>query len=397
MQNVPQETNDNIPYARQDISKADIDAVTDVLNSKLLTQGPVLPAFEKYVADYVGSQYACAFNSATSALHAACLALGVGKDDVVWTSPNTFVASSNCALYCGASVDFVDIDPQTYNLCPMRLEEKLIIAYNKGCLPKVVIPVHFCGQPCDMRSIYKLSETFGFKIIEDASHAIGAEYESHKVGNGEFSDITIFSFHPVKIITSGEGGMALTNHNNIANKLSLLRSHGITNIPDLMHSRPDQEIWNYQQIDLGFNYRMSDIHAALGLKQIERIEQFLDRRRSIALRYDKELQGLPITLPFQISAGLSSYHLYPIRLHLDEIKKTQKEVWAALHSAGILVNLLYIPVYLQPYYEALGFKRGYCPEAESYYRETISIPMFPGLTDFQQGRVIEQIGEALLS
>lgn len=298
-------------------------------------------------------------------------------------------------MYCGASVDFVDIDPQTYNLCPKRLEEKLKIAFNKGCLPKVVIPVHFCGQPCDMLKIYELSKIFGFKIIEDASHAIGAEYESLKVGNGKFSDITIFSFHPVKIITSGEGGMALTNDNNIGEKLSLLRSHGISQTPSLMHSRPDEEIWNYQQIDLGFNYRMSDIHAALGLKQVERIEDFLKQRREIATRYDEGLVDLPITLPFQIPSGLSSFHLYPIRLHLNEINKTQKQVWAELYSAGILVNLLYIPVYLQPFYEALGFKRGYCPEAESYFKETISIPMYPSLTIEQQNRVIDTISEVV--
>ena len=386
----------NIPYARQSISQADIDAVIEVLNSKFLTQGPMVPAFENFISSYVGSDHAVALNSATSALHVACLALGVTSGDIVWTSPNTFVASSNCALYCGAAVDFVDIDPLSYNLSCDRLEEKLILAKKSGSLPKVVIPVHFCGQPCDMRAIYRLSKIYGFRIIEDASHAIGAEYESQKIGIGKFSDITIFSFHPVKIITSAEGGMAVTNDKNIASKLRLLRSHGITNSPDEMYSRPEDEIWNYQQIDLGFNYRMSDIHAALGLKQIERIDGFLSRRRAIALRYDQELQGLPVSLPFQIPSGLSSYHLYPIRLHLDEIKKTQKEVWASLYSAGVLVNLLYIPVYLQPYYESLGFKRGYCTEAEKYFRETISIPMYPDLTDDQQGRVIEQIREILL-
>tara|TARA_B100000787_G_C16194867_1_gene300022 strand:- start:1599 stop:2789 length:1191 start_codon:yes stop_codon:yes gene_type:complete len=387
----------NIPYARQSISQGDIDAVIDVLNSKYLTQGPMVPAFENFISTYVGSDHAFAFNSATSALHVACLALGVTSGDIVWTSPNTFVASSNCALYCGAAVDFVDIDPLSYNLSCDRLEEKLILAKKSGSLPKVVIPVHFCGQPCDMRAIHRLSKIYGFRIIEDASHAIGAEYESQKVGIGKFSDITIFSFHPVKIITSAEGGMAVTNDKNIASKLRLLRSHGITNSPDEMYSRPEDEIWNYQQIDLGFNYRMSDIHAALGLKQIERIDGFLSRRRAIALRYDQELQGLPVSLPFQIPSGLSSYHLYPIRLHLDEIKKTQKEVWASLYSAGVLVNLLYIPVYLQPYYESLGFKRGYCTEAEKYFRETISIPMYPDLTDDQQGRVIEAIRGVLLS
>ena len=387
----------NIPYARQSISQADIDAVSEVLNSKFLTQGPMVPAFENFISTYVGSDHALAFNSATSALHASCLALGVTGGDIVWTSPNTFVASSNCALYCGADVDFVDIDPLSYNLSCDRLEEKLILAKKSGSLPKVVIPVHFCGQPCDMRAIHGLSKIYGFRIIEDASHAIGAEYESQKVGVGKFSDITIFSFHPVKIITSGEGGMAVTNDKNIASKLRVLRSHGITSNPEEMYVRPEEEIWNYQQIDLGFNYRMSDIHAALGLKQIERIGEFLSRRRAIAFRYDQELQGLPITLPFQISAGLSSYHLYPIRLHLNKINKTQKEVWASLHSAGIFVNLLYIPVYLQPYYLSLGFERGHCIEAEKYFREMISIPMYPDLTDDQQSAVIATIRNVLLS
>ncbi|MDG1004141.1 MAG: DegT/DnrJ/EryC1/StrS family aminotransferase, partial [Emcibacteraceae bacterium] len=282
-----------------------------------------------------------------------------------------------------------------YNLSCDRLEEKLILAKKSGRLPKVVIPVHFCGQPCDMRAIHELSKVYGFHIIEDGSHAIGAEYESQKVGVGKFSDITIFSFHPVKIITSGEGGMAVTNNKDIASKIRVLRSHGITSTPEEMFERPEEEIWNYQQINLGFNYRMSDIHAALGLKQIQRIGDFLNRRRAIALRYDQELQGLPITLPFQIKSGLSSYHLYPIRLHLDEIKKTQKEVWNSLRSAGILVNLLYIPVYLQPYYASLGFERGYCPEAEKYFRETISIPMYPDLTDNQQSIVISTIRNVL--
>ena len=391
MRKIPHETNGNIPYARQSISQGDIDAVIDVLNSKFLTQGPIVPAFEQSLANYVGAKYSYAFNSATSALHIACRALGVTSGDIVWTSPNTFVASSNCALYCGASVDFVDIDPLTYNLSPARLEEKLVMAQKENSLPKVVIPVHFCGQPCDMRAIYRLSKIYGFSIIEDASHAIGAEYESQKVGCGTFSDITVFSFHPVKIITTCEGGMAVTNHEHIANKLRVLRSHGITSTPHEMHERPDNEIWNYQQIDLGFNYRMSDVHAALGLKQIERIDDFLSRRRAIALRYDEELHGLPITLPHQITSGLSSYHLYPIRLNLDRIKKNQKDVWKELHSAGVLVNLLYIPVYLQPYYESLGFERGYCAEAEKYFRETISIPMYPDLTDDQQGIVIELI------
>jgi len=384
-----------IPYGRQDITEEDINEVTKILRSDFLTQGPQVPKFEKKVSEYCNVSYATAVNSATSALHIACMALDLGPGDSLWTSPNTFVASANCARYCGANVDFVDIDPKTYNMSVEALLEKLIKAEKYGKLPKIIIPVHFAGQPCDMPAIYDLSKKYGFKIIEDASHAIGASYNNIKVGSCKHSDITVFSFHPVKIITSGEGGMALTNDNNIGEKLSLLRSHGISQTPSLMHSRPNEEIWNYQQIDLGFNYRMSDIHAALGLKQLERIEDFLKKRREIATRYDEGLVDLPITLPFQIPSGLSSFHLYPIRLHLNEISKTQKQVWAELYSAGILVNLLYIPVYLQPFYEALGFKRGYCPEAESYFKETISIPMYPGLTIEQQNRVIDTISQVV--
>ena len=383
-----------IPYGRQDISDADIQAVVDVLSSDFLTQGPTIPAFEKAVAGYSGAEQAVAANSATSALHIACLALGVGPGDVVWTSPITFVASANCALYCGADVDFVDIDSRTYNLSTVCLTEKLAQAEKSGRLPKVVIPVHLCGQPCDMAGIHSLSQRYGFKIIEDASHAIGGKYRNEPIGNCRFSDITIFSFHPVKIITTGEGGMALTNNPELAKKMRLLRSHGITSDAENMHSRPPEEIWNYQQITLGFNYRMTDIHAALGLSQMQRLDEFVTKRHIIAKRYDQMLSSLPVVAPYQHEDGYSSFHLYVISLKLGEISKTQRQVYEALRAAGILVNLHYIPVYRQPYYEQMGFLAGYCPHAERYYSEAISIPMYPGLTKAQQDQVVSALREA---
>jgi len=384
-----------ISYGRQDINQADIDAVVEVLRSDFLTQGPVVPAFENSVAKYCNAEYAVAVNSATSALHIACLALGVGRGDVVWTSPITFVASANCALYCDATVDFVDIDPNTYNLNVARLAEKLVEAEKIGKLPKVVIPVHLCGQPCDMAEIYALSQRYGFKIIEDASHAIGGKYKNQPIGNCRYSDITVFSFHPVKIITTGEGGMAVTNDATLAKHMRLLRSHGITSTPADIYPRPINEIWNYQQIGLGFNYRMTDIQAALGLSQLQRIDAFVTRRHEIATRYDRMLADLPVITPWQHPENYSGYHLYVIRLQLEEIGKTQRQVYDALHAAEVLVNLHYIPVYRQPYYERMGFPNGYCPEAEKYYTEAISIPMFPGLTTEQQDRVITAIGEAI--
>ena len=376
-----------IPYGRQDISDADIQAVVDVLRSDFLTQGPTIPSFEKSVANYCGTRHAIAVNSATSALHIACLALEVGKGDIVWTTPITFVASANCALYCGAQVDFVDIDPRTYNLSNECLAEKLAQARKTGKLPKVVIPVHLCGQPCDMADIYALSQQYGFRIIEDASHAIGGEYCGEPIGNCRYSDITIFSFHPVKIITAGEGGMALTNNPQLAKRMKLLRSHGITSDVTDMTPQAPEELWYYQQIALGFNYRMTDIHAALGLSQMQRLDEFVTMRRAIARRYDKLLAGLPITVPWQHPNSHSGFHLYVIRLKLSEISKTQREVFKALHASGIMVNLHYIPVYRQPYYEQLGFKIGHCPEAERYYAEAISLPMYPGLPDELQDKV----------
>ncbi len=377
-----------IPYGRQDISQEDIDAVVDVLRSDFLTQGPVVPAFEKVVAGYCGTDYAVAVNSATSALHIACLALGVGRGDIVWTSPITFVASANCALYCGATVDFVDIDSRTYNLSVERLAEKLNEAKQTGTLPKVVIPVHLCGQSCDMVSIHSLGQKYGFKIIEDASHAIGGHYNNEPVGNCRFSDITVFSFHPVKIITTGEGGMALTNDEQLAKHMRLLRSHGITSNSADMHPRLQKEIWNYQQIDLGFNYRMTDIHAALGLSQMHRLDEFVAKRQTIARRYDTMLSDLPVVIPWQHPDSNSSYHLYPIRIKPNERNKTQRQVYEALQSANINVNLHYIPVYRQPYYEVFGFRSGYCPESELYHREILSIPIYPTLTETDQSKVM---------
>ena len=384
-----------IPYGRQDINQADIDAVVEVLRSDFLTQGPMVPAFEEAIATKVGAKHAVAVNSATSALHIACLALGVGKGDAVWTSPITFVAGANCALYCGATVDFVDIDPCTYNLSVERLAEKLDLAKRVGNLPKVVIPVHLCGQSCDMAGIHDLSQQYGFKVIEDASHAIGGKYKGEHIGSSRYSDITIFSFHPVKIITTGEGGMAVTNDADLAKKMRLLRSHGITSTPADMQSRPTHEIWNYQQVDLGFNYRMTDLQAALGLSQMQRLDTFLTKRHAIANRYDHMLSTIPVLTPWQHTDTYSAYHLYVIRLKLNKISKTQRQVHEALQAAEIGINLHYIPIYLQPYYKKMGFSQGYCPQAEQYYSEAISIPIYPDLNLAQQNQVAAEISVVL--
>jgi UDP-4-amino-4,6-dideoxy-N-acetyl-beta-L-altrosamine transaminase len=341
-----------------------------------------------------GAKHAVAFNSATSALHISCLALGLGPGDWLWTTPNTFVASANCALYCGAQVDFVDIDPSTYNLCPQALEAKLIAAEKAGCLPKIVVPVHFTGQPCDMVAIHALSQRFGFKIIEDASHAIGGRYKGEPIGNCRYSDITVFSFHPVKIITTAEGGMALTNSDEHATRLGLLRSHGITRDPALMTQSMDGP-WYYQQVALGYNYRMTDLQAALGVSQMTRLTHYVSRRHEIAERYNKQLAELPLTLPWQHPDSYSAYHLYVIRLQLDKISATHLQVFEALRAKDILVNLHYIPVHTQPYYQQMGFKQGDYPEAERYYREAISIPMHPSLTDAEQDQVVSVLCEAM--
>lgn len=383
-----------IPYGRQDISQADIDAVVEVLKSDFLTQGPKVPLFESEVAKKVGAKHAIAVNSATSALHIACLALGVQSGDWVWTTPITFVASANCALYCGAQVDFVDIDPRTYNLSLKALEEKLIQAQKEGKLPKVLVLVHLCGQPCDMQAIHALSKKFGFKIIEDASHAIGGKYQGEYIGNGRYSDITIFSFHPVKIITTAEGGMALTNDDQLAASMNLYRSHGVTRDPAQM-THESEGPWYYQQISLGYNYRMTELQAALGVSQMIRLDEFVAHRHAIAARYNEWLKDLPVITPWQHPDSYSGSHLYVIRLRLDDIKLTHKQVFEALRERGIGVNLHYIPVHTQPYYQAQGFKCGDYPEAERYYSEAISLPMYQGLSVEEQETVVTQLKEVL--
>mgnify|MGYP005989173641 CR=1 FL=1 len=379
-----------IPYGKQEINQADIDAVVDVLNSDFLTQGPQVPAFERALIEVADASYALAVNSATSALHIACLALGLGEGDRLWTTPITFVASANCGLYCGASIDFVDIDPVTYNLCPQALEQKLIVAKLQKCLPKVLVAVHLCGQPCDMKAIHALSLEYGFKVIEDASHAIGGRYLDQPIGACKYSDITVFSFHPVKIVTTAEGGAALTNNKKLADKMVLYRSHGITRDEAYMENASHGG-WYYEQIDLGFNYRMTELQAALGISQLSRLNEFVTARHQLAERYYKRLAGLPLTLPYQLPNTYSGLHLFVIRLHLDEISKSHKEVFDALRGAGVGVNLHYIPVHLQPYYQKMGFKLGDYPKAEAYYANAISIPMFHGMTYEQQDEVINKL------
>jgi len=377
-----------IPYGRQSISQADLDAVRQVLDSDFLTQGPAVPKFEEQIAKYCGAEYAAATSSATAGLHLACLALGVTAGDVVWTSPITFVASANCALYCGAIIDFVDISLDSYNMCPVALEEKLISAELAGTLPKVVIPVHLSGQPCDMKEIHKLSERYGFSIIEDASHAIGARYLDDQVGCCRFSDITVFSFHPVKIITTGEGGLAVTNDEVLDYKIKLLRSHGITRDENRFEGHSEGP-WYYQQIELGFNYRMTDMQAALGSSQLQRLDEFISIRHKIADSYDTSLENSAFTLPYQNEFSYSSYHLYVVRLKVVSNMRSHREVVEFLRNSGIGVNLHYIPVYHHPYYKKLGFERGYCKNAELYYSQAISIPMFPALNSKDQKTVIE--------
>lgn len=383
-----------IPYGRQDVTPDDIDAVVDTLRSDYLTQGPRVPEFEVAVAEHVNASHAVALNSATSALHIACLALGLSSGDWLWTSPITFVASANCGLYCGADVDFVDIDEQTFNICPAALEIKLAKAEKMGRLPKVLVVVHLCGQPCDMKAIHQLARRYGFSIIEDASHAIGGRYKGEYIGSGQYSQITVFSFHPVKIITTAEGGMALTNCAKLATKMRLLRSHGITRDLESMTHAPDGP-WYYQQIDLGFNYRMTELQAALGISQLKRLDQNVSRRHQLARLYDKLLANLPVVCPYRSADSYSAFHLYVIRLNRDRLGKTRRAVFESLHQQGIGVNVHYIPVHQQPYFEARGFRTGDFPAAEAYYSQAISLPMYASLTEEQVIETVNALQKAL--
>ena len=379
-----------IPYGKQDINQSDIDAVINVLKSDFLTQGPKVPLFEKTVADYCDSKYGVAVNSATSALHIACLALDLGKDDYLWTSPNTFVASANCGLYCGAKVDFVDINPKTYNLSSKELEIKLIQAKKDNNLPKIVIPVHFAGQSCDMKKIHSLSREYGFKIIEDASHAIGGKYLDKPIGGCQYSDITVFSFHPVKIITTAEGGLATTNNKKLSERMQLFRSHGVTRDPELMTKEADGE-WYYQQVELGFNYRMTELQAVLGVSQMQRLDEFITKRHILQERYDLLLEDLPIIKPYQDKGGYSALHLYPIQIDMEKNTKSREQIFNNLRSKGVGVNVHYIPIHTQPYYRQFGFSGGDFTISEEYYRKAISLPIYHGMKFSEQDLVVEKL------
>ena len=380
-----------IYYGHQHITEKDIQAVERVLHSDWLTQGLAIEAFEKKVANYCGAKYAVAVTNATSALHIACKAAGLGEGDVLWTSPITFTASANCGRYCGADVDFVDIDDKTYNMSVAEIRHKLEIAVKK---PKIVIPVHLAGQSCDMESIKALADEYGFKIIEDASHATGADYKNTKVGSCCYSDMTVFSFHPVKIVTTGEGGVVLTNNKELYEKLKLYRSHGITRDSDLMTQEADGP-WYYQQIELGFNYRMTDMQAALGCSQMDSLDEFVARRRYLVKRYNEKLKGLPLRTPYQDEATNPSWHIYIIRVDFTKVKLSKKEIFARMRDRGIVLNLHYIPVHTQPYYQKLGFQKGDFPVSEKYYEEAITLPLYYDLTDEQQDEVIEALKEVL--
>ncbi len=383
-----------IPYGRQEVTQADIDAVQAVLRSDFLTQGPAVARFEQALAARCGAAHGVALANATAALHVACLALDLGPGDWLWTSPNTFLASANCGVYCGARIDFVDIDPRTYNMDAAALARKLGHAEREGRLPKVVVPVHFAGQSCDMAAIGTLAKRYGFRVLEDASHAIGARYRGLPVGSCAHSDIAVFSFHPVKIVTTGEGGAALTNDAALAQRMERLRSHGMTRDAALMDSEPDGP-WYYQQVELGYNYRITDIQAALGLSQLARLDDYVQRRHRLAARYDALLADLPVIAPMRAADAYSALHLYPIQVDAARCGRTRRQVFDALRAAGIGVNVHYIPVHTQPYYRRMGFRSGDFPHAEAYYAQAISLPMFATLDDAQQDEVVAALREAL--
>ena len=383
-----------IYYGKQSVNEADIAAVEAVLRSDFLTQGPAIEQFERCVADYCGAEYAVAVCNATAALHIACRAAGLGAGDVLWTSPITFVASANCGRYCGADVDFVDIDERTYNMSAGALEEKLHREKVENRLPKIVVPVHLAGQSCEMKRIHALAKEYGFTVLEDASHAVGADYFDTKVGSCAFSDMTVFSFHPVKIVTTGEGGMILTNNRDLYEKLTLYRSHGITRDPEKMTHAADGA-WYYQQIDLGYNYRMTDLQAALGHSQMQRLDEFVARRRELAARYNELLRDLPLTMPHVMEGTSPSWHIYVVRLDFARIGKTKEQIFTEMKERGIVLNLHYIPVHLQPYYERLGFAKGDFPHSEAYYEEALTLPLYYTLTDEQQNEIVAALGEVL--
>jgi UDP-4-amino-4,6-dideoxy-N-acetyl-beta-L-altrosamine transaminase len=383
-----------IPYGKQEINQTDIDSVMGVLQSEFLTQGSQVPLFEEAVSYYCGAKYGVAVNSATSALHIACQALGLGKNDWLWTSSNSFVASANCALYCGAKVDFVDINAQTYNMSITELEKKLILAKKKNKIPKIVIPIHFAGQSCKMKKIYSLSQEYGFHIIEDASHAIGSKYLDKQVGCCQYSDITVFSFHPVKIVTTAEGGLATTNDAKLTERMRLLRSHGVTRDSKLM-TKASEGGWYYQQVELGYNYRMTELQAALGISQMKRLDEFVAKRHIIQERYDLLFGKFPIVRPYQDKDSYSALHLYPIQINFDRVNKSREQIFRNLVEEGIGVNVHYIPIHTQPYYLQFGFKKGDFPNSEFYYSRAISIPLFHTMTLKQQDKVVISLNSAL--
>ena len=382
-----------IPYGRHDVDEADIEAVREVLTSDRLTQGPAVERFERDLTSLTGAAEAVAVSSATSALHIACLALDLGPGDRLWTVPNTYVASANCALYCGADVDFVDIDPTSLNMSAPSLAERLEAARSDNRLPKVVVPVHFAGLACDMRAIHELSQRYGFRIVEDASHAIGGAYDGGPVGDCRYSDITVFSFHAVKVVTTGEGGAAMTNDPALAERMRRLRSHGVTRDESLMRGQSDGP-WYYQQIDLGFNYRMTDIQAALGSSQLRRLLAMVDRREALADRYDRLLAGISVITPARARDTRSAWHLYVVQL-AEGANRDRRSVFEELQQAGVGVNVHYIPVHLQPYYAGLGFRPGDFPNAEAYYAKALTLPLFPRMSEADQDHVVTSLTAAL--